>query len=238
MKGYNRNQDLKQIAANVSVMAAAGAYRQYLDDDQPRAEFVIGTLKLRCIDTPEAIQALIRRYDKNAGKVKPILSPAFKWCAKAVAKNDSRLALNYVYVTGQWLIGCDGHRIHKAPNTENRAPGYYLKNGERERDDLVEGLEYPNIDRITPRTHECDPVAVGSLEYLNKYSYHGEERELAIARYSVPEKQPITVNRQYLADALAGLPDPWILAQRADNLYLESKVSGGMAVVMGIRCES
>lgn len=47
----------------------------------------------------------------------------FFWVAGAVAKNDVRPFLNYVYSTGTYLVASDGHRMHYAPT--DLPEGYY-----------------------------------------------------------------------------------------------------------------
>lgn len=63
---YNQYKDLKMIAAEISRQAASGQYYRYNDFGIARAEFRVGTLTLRCDDTPAAIGQLAARYAKGA----------------------------------------------------------------------------------------------------------------------------------------------------------------------------
>lgn len=73
---YSQPKDLKAIAAEIS--------RQYAADDchlvdplpkylnagpcRPLVEFRIGSLAVRCIDSPEAVARIVTRYRKAAGR--------------------------------------------------------------------------------------------------------------------------------------------------------------------------
>ena len=63
---YNQSKDLKAIAAEISRQAASGQYYRYNDFGIARAKFRVGTLTLRCDDTPAAIGQLAARYAKGA----------------------------------------------------------------------------------------------------------------------------------------------------------------------------
>jgi hypothetical protein len=234
MQKYNAAKDLKMIAAGIASMAANGTYGRDMTYEPPRAEFVIGALTLRCIDNPEAIQKLIRRYNKQHGTVKPAVSKAFAWVSKAIAVKDTRECLNYVYVTPEYLIGCNGHVLHRAPNAENMAPGYYDKKGNLVPDTAE--LKYPDIGRIVPETCDCDPVDVDSLIYSDLYSQ--STGDIRTAAYTRADGETLTVNRKYLDNALVGCPEPWILAKRLGNLLrIDSKTTGNLAVIMGLRMD-
>lgn len=68
------------------------------------------------------------------------------WCQRAVAKEDLRGYLNYLYSDGTDLFGCDGHRAHIARNM-CLAKGFYDKNGCLLDDDKG---TYPDIARVCP----------------------------------------------------------------------------------------
>ena len=230
---YNQSKDLKAIAAEIS--------RQYAADDchlvdplpeylnagpcRPLVEFRIGSLAVRCIDSPEAVMHLVQRYDKSAGKpAKNVLSDSFKWCAKACAKKDTREYLKYVYVTESQMIGCNGHVLHVA-RAEHRAPGFYTVKGNKvDRDDL----KYPDLARIVPDPASCSPVCLADRVY-------GEAIEKGTIE-PVTLTNGATFNKKYLANALAGLPGAIaVQADKLSPLRIDCAKTGRMAVVMGLR---
>lgn len=104
--------------------------------------------------------------ERPRGKAKT----AEQWVAQAVAKKDTREALNYLYVKGRRAYGADGHRAHYAPT--DLADGFYCPatlapvNGG--------SLIYPDIERVMVkprhlaatfnRLDSMDRVEVGTVQ--------------------------------------------------------------------------
>ena len=93
----------------------------------------------------------------------------FEWVAKALSQDETRLAMNFVFVNEHEMIATDGKRLHIAPNkAESGArllePGLYDTNcvlvalpqdhNERFFKFFGEDLTYPNVRRIIPRYNE------------------------------------------------------------------------------------
>ena len=237
---YNQSKDLKVIAAEISRQYAAGECRQFIGEHRifnprgddtiipnvARVEFTLGNFRARCDDTPEAVLKLVQRYDKSAGKpAKNVLSDAFKWCAKACAKKDTREYLNYVYVTESQMIGCNGHTVHMAP-AEHREPGFYTTKGDLATPDPR--LKFPDLARIVPDPANCSPVCLADRVY-------GEAIEKGTIE-PVTLTNGATFNKKYLANALAGLPGAVaIQADKLSPLRIDCAKTGRMAVIMGLR---
>lgn len=75
-QAYNQSKDLKMIAAEISRQYAANDCHlvdplpKYLNAGpcRPLVEFRIGSLAVRCIDSPEAVARIVTRYQKAAGR--------------------------------------------------------------------------------------------------------------------------------------------------------------------------
>lgn len=156
----------------------------------------------------------------------------FEWVAMAVADNkDTRQYLRYVWVSEGRIVGCDGHRLHVAPNEEASAlaPGFYYPDG---RPATVDA-KYSDIMRIRPNNPDiATPVEPLSLRPINyKNAKYGTAAILAVDDEGNPQYR---VNAKYLSAALVGLTNP--IALRADNsgpMRIDSD-NGCWAVIMPI----
>ena len=95
---------------------------------------------------------------------------AFQWVARAVAINDIRFYLNYVYVSEGVMYATDGHRLHWADT--DLANGYY---------DAKTGLpakcdgKYPDVRRVIPRLEQMqkfDGSPTAGARYINRKEVH------------------------------------------------------------------
>jgi len=108
MKKYSVNADLKSIAAEIAQQIHNDSYRQYYDSSYDtiigrqvngapiigggnRAEFTIGTLKLRCEDTPQALTALHAKYARYGSGYKP----AWLCSGKLPKRNKEGAGIDY-----------------------------------------------------------------------------------------------------------------------------------------------
>ena len=122
------------------------------------------------------ISELLRYFAPKAPKTPKTL---FDWVSQAVAKQDVRPYLNYVYSDGERIIGCCGHVMLVAP-TGQYGKGYYCPRTKQHTEKLR--YEYPDIDRILPRTtfdceHLLDRSNIGfnpecKIEYITIGEYH------------------------------------------------------------------
>lgn len=111
---------------------------------------------------------------------------------------DSIYPLHYLKATSKRLIGCDGHRLHLAPNKGFLKPGYYeiLKRGNqiivhRDRLKLTGNYSYPNYQKVFARGRENGL----SFEMLN-----GVDAALAQIVRALPKE--IYINPKYVSEAL------------------------------------
>lgn len=48
------------------------------------------------------------------------------WCYKAVSRDENKPFLHHAYYDGEWMVGCDSHRLHRyKPNKPDLAIGCY-----------------------------------------------------------------------------------------------------------------
>lgn len=150
--------------------------------------------------THEALSALYAFFIPKA-PAKP--KTDFQWAAKAVAKNDARYYLNYVYVDEENIVGTDGHRLHIAKNTEGLAPGFYDTAGTHLYD--PSWARFPNYKRVIPACEnrgDYDQVVI----YTGKQKIvdEGDRQcfDLGVELGTYPMKGP-RVNRKYYLEAVS-----------------------------------
>ena len=120
-----------------------------------------------------------------------------QWVALAMAKNDVRYYLNFVYSDGKRLVATDGHRLHVL-KTNQYPPGYYDQQ-------LVkihgpEYAKYPDIDRVIPKDGKVHQVNLSDLK-VRSTSFEGKP----VPTVRLPGK--VWVERRYLLDTLNGEKD-------------------------------
>lgn len=76
-------------------------------------------------DKMQQIASLYSWFTPALPGVKQARQDVFAWCAMAVASRDARSFLEYVLVTGDYIYGSNGHRIHYAPRPDGMAEGLY-----------------------------------------------------------------------------------------------------------------
>ncbi len=116
----------------------------------------------------------------------------WQWVAMAMAKNDVRHYLCYVYVTEDEIVATDGHRLHVAPNVEGLTPGYYDAAGNRIH--APDYARYPEYKRVIP-----SPRAPGRNWYdctLDELPLVAESAKLS--RYELPVADPESPNRVHI----------------------------------------
>ncbi len=116
----------------------------------------------------------------------------WQWVAMAMAKDDVRYYLNYVYVTEEEIVATDGHRLHIAPNVEGLTPGYYDAAGNRIH--APDYARYPDFKRVQP-----DPQARGREWYdctMDELPLIAESAKLS--RYELPTAVSNDHNRVHI----------------------------------------
>lgn len=90
------------------------------------------------------------------------------WVAKAMAKDDIRDYLNYLYSDGTRLIATDGHRLHLCPT--DLPEGYYDAAGTS----CDVGFTFPDVDRVIPALDGLLglPVTESFPVEVNKFDMH------------------------------------------------------------------
>ena len=155
----------------------------------------------------------------------------WEWVTLAMAVQDVRDYLNYVHVTADWLTASDGHRLHRAPNTDGLEPGYYLANGDKAHD--LSAMTYPEVERVIPKSEgaktiwlEAEPtdvVEAGAAGWAVRLPEYAKSRGLSLA---------------YLRNALALDAYPQVLQWQpgSGNDAVRFDLDGGrLAVVMPMR---
>lgn len=130
----------------------------------------------------------------TAPPVRRPAASAAEWVARAVAAQDVRRYLCYMWVSPEGVAyGTDGHRAHIAP-VEGFAPGYYDPKTLKPAPE-AEG-KYPNVERLMPTIAAEHSVALSDLS-----------RQLLV---NVEHDRPVYhhkgayVMQSYLNDALNG----------------------------------
>jgi len=171
---------------------------------------------------PDSLRDLARLYAYFMPPKPKKPKTAFQWVSAAAGVKDIRYYLNYVYVTAEHLTASDGHRLHRAPNTDKLAPGYYHPiTG-----DLAHPPEYavyPDTAKVIPAPGESVPFSLADAEPCE--SRHGGPC------YTV---SGATMNARYLQDAMAFMPAARIQITGADQAV---RLDDGdlLAVIMPLR---
>ena len=203
--------------------------------------------KLGKLNKKQLLALVERTYnDQNDPELKRVMAVIYKsiapsvaigkaekdnwaWVCQAMAKNDVRFYLNYVYCNGIRVICTDGHRMHTVPNTFGLVPGYYDKQQNQVTDI---DARYPDIDRIIPAKDTRE------LVYFNL-----EECEIKPAGKSqaviIPERNGagnVGIDEKYLKQAVAGMHQArayaWV-GSPSDSIMVHN--GDRLAVVMPMR---
>jgi len=149
----------------------------------------------------------------------------FDWIATAVAKDEVRFYLDYVYCDGEYIVGTDGHRLHMAPamgSDYSYAPGWYLPSGHLTDDP---GVEFPDYKKVIPSRE--------NLRWINT-----ERREpfmdILVYKQTIDEKES-AYNAKYLDAALLGGDNPKFYAADGRSPLLITFDNDCRAVVMPMR---
>lgn len=122
----------------------------------------------------------------------------FDWVSMAQSKKDKVNEFKrYAYVTEDWVMATDGHRLHRVPNKDGLTPGYYNRAG-----DFVHSPDhilYPNVDRIIPDVTSLEPVAI-SPESLEVVEVVETGTANTIVCYRVLDD--VLVDKRYLDEAI------------------------------------
>jgi hypothetical protein len=79
-----------------------------------------------------------------------------QWCIKAVAGDDTKKSLKHLYIDNDFMVGCDGQRLHIAVNDWDYEPGLYeilnLKANEilLAKSETLSLRDYPPIWNVVP----------------------------------------------------------------------------------------
>ncbi len=144
-----------------------------------------------CMDGETAL-AFARLYAHFLPKPGKRARTTWQWVAMAMAKDDVRYYLNYVYVTEDEIVATDGHRLHIAPNVEGLTPGYYDVAGNRIH--APDYARYPDFKRVQP-----DPRASGREWYdctMDELPLVAVDAKLS--RYELPVADPLCRDRVHI----------------------------------------
>lgn len=144
-----------------------------------------------------------------------------QWVARAVAVNDVRAYLKYLYSDGKRLIASDGHRLHLCPT--ELPEGYYDTNLQPL--DSKNMGKYPDVDRVTPKDGETHTVTAEQLqveEFGKPVTYV----------YRLPHG--VMVNKKYWDDAASHLETTTYLVGESRAVRIDYE-DGRLAVIMPLR---
>ena len=154
----------------------------------------------------------------------------FAWVALATAKNDVRDYLNYVYVTDEHITAADGQRMHRVPNHDGLAPGFYHPNGEKAGE--PDWRQFPEVDRIvlSEETHgqrSFSPEGLPVVEVSAKGNIYAYEHDANPTR---------RLNKVHVDAALAGAELPVAAVMPEDvSSPVQFRYGVRQAVVMPLR---
>lgn len=171
---------------------------------------------------PDSLRDLARLYAYFMPPKPKKPKTTLQWVALAAGVKDIRYYLNYVYVTAEHLTATDGHRLHRAPNTDNLAPGYYHPiTGDFAHP--PEYSEYPDTAKVIPAPGESVPFELADAE-------PGEDA-LGAPCYTV---RGAAMNARYLRDAMTFMPAAQIQITASDKAV---RLDDGdlLAVIMPLR---
>ena len=170
----------------------------------------------------EAEMAQLYAYFMPKTPAKPKTPEA--WVALAMAKNDVREYLQFLYSDGKRLMATDGHRLHIVPT--ELPEGYYDKQLNK-----LENIEYryPEVDRVIPENYSMtlDPKELKAIHYGT------EDGKAPRVAWAFGE---LAINKPYLDQALLGFPmDQLIKHGGKDKAILIEDGEGRLAVIMPVR---
>ena len=146
-----------------------------------------------------------------------------QWVAKAVGDRDVRFYLNYLYSDGKYLIGTDGHRMHRI-GTKLKA-GYYDKALSKVEVDY----KYPDTARFweTRKGEQTFDIVLADLPVVEIETGCYWAYEIRIPG----KKKRVYVNRPYLVDAVNRAEGGKVTVLDSDSHVIVD----GNAVVMPMR---
>jgi len=137
------------------------------------------------------MQLLTQLYKKFTPPTPANLKAPIDILKKAVAKNDARYYLNYIYIDDKNIVATDGHRLSMYSNDDNLAPGFYNKN--MNKCDI--GATYPDYKRVIPTTNREIEI---NLKECEVFIFKGQE----VIRLNFHDGKFTTVNLKYLKDVI------------------------------------
>ena len=193
-----------------------------IENKAPSKAIAQGIIRDLAEQHPDSVRELAQLYAYFMPPKPKTPKTAFQWVAMAAGVKDIRYYLNYVYVTAEHLAATDGHRLHRAPNTDNLAPGYYHPiTGDFAHP--PEYSEYPDTAKVIPSPGESVPFKFTDAK-------PGESRD-GTPCYAIFS---VVMNARYLRDAMAFMPSARIQITGADQAV---RLDDGdlLAVIMPLR---
>lgn len=133
-----------------------------------------------------------------------------QWAASAIAKKDVRYYLNYVYIDKDWVIGTNGHCLHRVPNTNNLEPGYYLPSPAGEHGIVLaeppDFATYPKVERVIPTSKkDGEKFTVDDLRIDKEPLMKGSSKMLDVYKFPkrLIEDECVSINYEYLNNLTA-----------------------------------
>lgn len=152
---------------------------------------------------------------------------AFDWVAQAMAKDNMRYFLEYVFVNKEHIVASDGHRLHCIPNTEGLKPGYYDK---KKKYVTGENMSvFPDYEYLIspPSDKEYERINVKELK-LRPYSPGAVDHLIIINDHHY--------NYKYFLEIVGKSNQVNIILSDSGTLFAESpEHTGGRVVLMPVR---
>lgn len=193
-----------------------------IDNKAPSKAIAQGIIRDLAEQHPDSVRELAQLYAYFMPPKPKKPKTAFQWVSAAAGVKDIRYYLNYVYVTAEHLTATDGHRLHRAPNTDNLAPGYYHP--------ITGDLAHPPEYSKYPDTAQVIPVPGESARFclIDAEPVEGPDGRPCYAVSGA------TLNARYLQDAMAFMPAARIQITGADQAV---RLDDGdlLAVIMPLR---
>lgn len=149
-----------------------------------------------------------------------------KWVANAVAKNDIREYLQYIYSDGKRIMGTDGHRLH-IWYTDKYPKGFYNPKTMAAAT-VPNDFRFPDVERVIPKTNSKDYAPSSTIEVSHLSVVMG----LPLIGYKFG---PVAVNANYLDEALAGFAGYPLIYYVDGNSAVKIEEDNKLAVVMPVR---
>jgi len=133
-----------------------------------------------------------------------------QWVATAIGDKDVRFYLNYVYVDKEWVIGSNGHHLHRVHNDNNLEPGYYLPSPAGGQGIVLaeppDFATYPQVESVIPASKKGGvKFTVDDLEINKEQLAAGSSKMVDV--YKFPKRligdERISINYGYLNDLIA-----------------------------------